>query len=538
MGVEAQQIGLPVADVPARGVEDSATSWVDAIRGDIDHAERLERDLPYFAERCLKLRPKTGGMTAFAFNPAQLELHRRLEEQKAKTGKVRAVVLKARQMGISTYIAARFYKRTIHNPGLRTIIIAHEKPASNNLFKLVKRFNDNMPDELRPSVGISNAQELIFDKIDSGYGVSVATEDGAGRSDTSQMLHASEASRWVSMGEQLAALLQTVPRIDGSEIVIETTGNEFGDEFHQFWRATEAGENEFIGVFLPWTLDPAYRAKPPQDFRRTDEEAALADLHGLDDEQLYWRRLKVSEMRDEDRFKSEYPLTSDEAFLASHFDSFIGRELVMNARKQKIVGEGPLVIGVDPAGKGADATAIAWRRGSCIAKIAKHRGLSTMEVAGLVAKIIREDKPDKVSIDVGGLGVGVADRLEEQGYKINRVNFGGKPVEPPTFDESGRPGGGPLNRRAEMWGNLKNVLEGGRFAIPDSDSLMADLCSVGYRYDSAGRLVLESKEDLRKRGMPSPDEGDAVALCFTEPGGVVFHRAAHQYQEPDLDWVV
>jgi len=69
-----------------------------------------------------------------------------------------------------------------------------------------------------------------------------------------------------------------------------------------------------------------------------------------------------------------------------------------------------------------------------------------------------------------------------------------------------------------MWLNLKNVLEGGRFSLPDSDSLMADLCSVGYRYDSAGRLLLESKDDLRKRGMPSPDEGDAVALCFTEPG--------------------
>jgi hypothetical protein len=352
------------------------------------------------------------------------------------------------------------------------------------------------------------------------------------------MLHASEASRWVSMGEQLAALLQTVPRIDGSEIVIETTGNEFGDEFHQFWRATEAGENEFIGVFLPWTLDPAYRATPPEDFSRTDEEAALADLHGLDNEQLYWRRLKISEMRDEDRFKSEYPLTPDEAFLASHFDSFIGRDIVMNARKQRIEGQGPLVVGVDPAGKGADATAIAWRRGSCVEKIRKHRGLSTMEVAGLVAKIIREDRPDKVSIDVGGLGVGVADRLEEQGLKINRVNFGGKPVEPPSFDEAGRPGGGPLNRRAEMWLNLKNVLEGGRFSLPDSDSLMADLCSVGYRYDSAGRLVLESKDDLRKRGMPSPDEGDAVALCFTEPGGVVYQRVTHYHEEPDVRWVV
>jgi len=519
-------------------VNSDASDWITAIRGDIEHAERLECDLPYFAERCLKLRPKTGGMEPFVFNPAQLELHRRLEEQKAKTGKVRAVVLKARQMGISTYIAARFYKRTIQNPGLRTIIIAHEKPASNNLFKLVKRFNDHMPAELKPSVGISNAQELIFDKIDSGYGVSVATEDGAGRSDTSQMLHASEASRWVSMGEQLSALLQTVPRIDGSEIVIETTGNEFGDEFHQFWRATEAGENEFIGVFLPWTLDPAYRATPPEDFSRTDEEATLAELHGLDDEQLYWRRLKISEMRDEDRFKSEYPLTPDEAFLASHFDSFIGRDLVMNARKQKIDGAGPLVIGVDPAGKGADATAIAWRRGSCVEKIEKRRQLSTMEVAGWVARIIADEKPAKVSIDVGGLGVGVADRLEEQGHKINRVNFGGKPVEPPPLDESGRPGGGPLNRRAEMWGNLKSCLEGGRFSLPDSDSLMADLCSVGYRYDSAGRLVLESKEDLRKRGMPSPDEGDAVALCFTETDGAVYRTASHHYQEPDDFWVV
>ena len=73
----------------------------------------------------------------------------------------------------------------------------------------------------------------------------------------------------------------------------------------------------------------------------------------------------------------------------------------MNARKHKIKGEGPLVVGVDPAGKGADATAISWRRGSCIEKVQKHRGLSTMEVAGLVAKIIREDRPDKVSIDVG-----------------------------------------------------------------------------------------------------------------------------------------
>lgn len=488
-----------------------------------EHEIRLKTDLFYFAETLLRIRPKEGGLAFLGANPAQRELHRKLEEQKAKTGMVRAIVLKARQMGISTYIAARFYKRTIQHPGLRTIIIAHEKPASNNLFKMVKRFNDHMPDDLRPSVGVSNAQELIFDKIDSGYGVTVATEEGSGRSDTAQSLHASEAAFWVDMAEQMSALMQTVPRIPGTEIIIESTGKEFGDDFHQLWRAAQAGENEFVPIFLPWSIDPGYRAKAPEDFSPGTDERKLADLYGLDNDQLYWRRLKIAELRSEDLFKREYPLTPDEAFMASKFDSFITADLVMTARKEDIEPYGPLLIGVDPAGKGADSTAIAWRQGHCITKIEKRRGLTTMEVAGWIASIIRNEKPAKVSIDVGGLGIGVYERLAEQGYgdTVSAVNFGGKPVEPLPVDEAGRPAGGPLNRRAELWSNMKNALQG-RFSIPDSDTIQADLTSPGFKFDSAGRLVLESKEDMRKRGMPSPDEGDAMALCFTEPDGSPF----------------
>ena len=144
-------------------------------------------------------------------------------------------------------------------------------------------------------------------------------------------------------------------------------------------------------------------------------------------------------------------------------------------------------------------------------------------------KIIREENPARVNIDVGGLGVGVYDRLYETSSNrriINAVNFGGKPVEPPPLDETGNPAGGPANRRAEMWGNLKKTLEAGRFSLPDSDSLQADLVSVGYRYTSEGKLLLESKQDIRKRGLPSPDEADAVALCFSEPdGSAVIHDA-------------
>jgi hypothetical protein len=132
------------------------------------------------------------------------------------------------------------------------------------------------------------------------------------------------------------------------------------------------------------------------------------------------------------------------------------------------------------------------------------------------------------SFELGGLGIGIYERLCEQGYGnvVTAVNFGSRPIEPPPLDETGRPSGGPLNRRAELWSNMRKCLQG-RFSIPDSDSLQSDLCCVGYKYDSSGRLVLESKQDLKRRGMPSPDEADAMALCFTEPDGSPFVRKSN-----------
>ena len=102
-----------------------------------------------------------GTARAFRFNSAQRRLHQVIEEQKAKTGSPRYRP-KARQLGVSTYVAARLYNKTINSPGLRTIIIGHERAASRNLFSLVKRFHDNLPDDLRPHTGTGNAEELVF----------------------------------------------------------------------------------------------------------------------------------------------------------------------------------------------------------------------------------------------------------------------------------------------------------------------------------------------------------------------------------------
>jgi hypothetical protein len=215
-------------------------------------------------------------------------------------------------------------------------------------------------------------------------------------------------------------------------------------------------------------------------------------------------------------------LLASEAFISSNFDSFIPAELVIKARREKVDPYGVLIVGVDPAGTGADRTSIAWRRGRRIERVESRRGLDTMQICGWVQKIIREDKPNRVNIDVTGMGVGIYDRLmENSGNKriVSAVNFASKPFEPPPVDERGNPAGGPANRRSEMWANLKKALEEGRTSLPDSDSLQADLVSCGYRYNSAGQLLLESKQDMIKRGVPSPDEGDAVALCFADPLG-------------------
>jgi hypothetical protein len=505
--------------------------WIESILAEGESALRLKNDLEYFSQTALKLRPKAGPLEPFIFNPAQRRLHELIEAQKAKTGRVRVIILKARQLGVSTYVAARLYHRTINSPGLRTIILGHERRASSNLFQIVKRFHDNLAEDLRPSVGTSNAEELIFVRIDSGYIVAVASGVGTGRSATAQLLHASEAAFWDDLPVQMASLMQTVPDLPVTEIIIESTANGFND-FHALWRKAESGESEFLPIFLPWSMDAEYRRATDAEFVMDEAERHLADLHDLDVGQVAWRRMKINQLGGPERFPQEYPLTSSEAFISANFDSFIPADLVLKARREKVESYGPLIIGVDPAAMGADRTSIAWRRGRAITKIESRRGLETKEVTGLIAKIIREDEPDKVNIDVGGLGVGVYDRLIEMGHSrnvVNAVNFGGKPVEIAPLDETGKPAGGAANRRAEMWQNLKRILEEGRFSLPDSDSLQADLVSVGYKYTSDGKLLLESKQDMRKRGVPSPDEADAVALCFSEPEGSAFPRGGKFY---------
>ena len=482
--------------------------------------QRLKNDYAHYASRCLKIRTKTGSVEPLIFNRAQAYIHQRLESQKAATGKVRALILKGRQQGVSTYVGGRYYHRCTHTMGARVFILTHEDAATQNLFEMVERYHDHCPDIVKPTTGAANAKELNFDRLDSGYKVGTAGTKGVGRSSTIQLFHGSEVAFWPHAETHAAGILQAIPDAPGTEIIEESTANGLGNYFHQQWRDAEAGASEFESIFVPWFWQAEYRSLVLPDFHRDEEEDELARIYGLDDAQLSWRRKKLAELKDPVLFRQEYPNTAAEAFQLTGHDSYIPAAIVARARKANIPPSGPLVLGYDPNWKGKDRAALARRRGRKVIAVESRMGLDTMGQVGWVKQVIDSEKPRRVFVDVGGVGAGVYDRLAEMGYGeiVRAVNFGSSPLEPQPLDENGRPKGGPRFRRDEMWMKSKEWLEDvGGADIPDSDNLQADACGPAYKYDSLSRVQLESKEDMRRRGIPSPDEWDAVALTFAEP---------------------
>jgi hypothetical protein len=479
--------------------------------------QRLKDDFPHYAEKCLKIRTKSGSIEPLLLNRAQIYLHQKLEEQRAATGRVRALLLKGRQQGASTYVGARFYWRTTHGNGLRTFILTHEQSATDNLFGMVDRYHQHCPELVKPSTGASNAKELYFDKLDSGYEVGTAGTKAVGRSKTVQLFHGSEVAFWPNGPSHFAGVVQAIPDLPGTEIVLESTANGLGGEFHERWQQAESEIGDYIAVFIPWFWQREYRRPVPAGFVLTDEEQEHKDAYGLDDEQMAWRRNKIAELKDPLLFMQEYPASAAEAFQTTGHDSFIKPELVLKARKAMCEPLGPLVIGADPARFGDDRFSLAWRRGRKLIKVESKAKLGTVEGANWIKNVIDNDAPARVFVDVGGNGAGVVDILHSWGgqyeAKVKAVGFGEAPQ-----DMEREEGGGPANRRAEMWLRSRDWLAAtGGADLPDTDAIQADACGPGYKYDIHQRLLLEKKEDMRKRGVRSPDEWDAIALTFAEP---------------------
>lgn len=224
------------------------------------------------------------------------------------------------------------------------------------------------------------------------------------------------------------------------------------------------------------------------------------DTNAIDPEEVERLKRDMSETS----FAREYMCD----FSAAGDDQLISLSDVESAAKKQLterdVSYAPRILGVDPARFGDDRSVIFPRQGLQAFNPQVFRGMDNMDLAARVAAKIEEWKPDAVFIDAGN-GSGVIDRLRQLGYEVIEVNFGGKATDPRY-----------LNKRAEMWFEVREWLKLGG-AIPNIVDLKQDLAAPIYWYDSAGRIQLEPKDDIKKRGLPSPDLADALALTFAQP---------------------
>lgn len=185
---------------------------------------------------------------------------------------------------------------------------------------------------------------------------------------------------------------------------------------------------------------------------------------------------------------------------------FIGSDIVEACRKFKAEGYEhlPKILSVDVARFGDDQTVIGYRQGRKSAILKRLRGLDTVQVAAQVIEQIEAEEPDMTVVDCDGLGAGVFDTLIHRGYKrVEEFHGGGKPDNPAQY----------YNKRAEVWGLMRDALNAG-MEIPNDPDLATDLSSPEYGFSNKQQIQLESKDDMKGRGLASPDAGDMLAMTF------------------------
>lgn len=292
----------------------------------------------------LQIRTKKRQLEIFTPNDVQ-KLYLSENQKFAEFIGNREIILKARQMGFSTLIAARMFIDTVNVPNTQSIIVAQDEMNAKKIFQMIRRFYDNLPPSKKRKANTDSADTLHWKDIDSYFFVGWAGSKKLGRGGTVNNVHLSECAFYENMAPLVGGLLQSVPQ-DGN-IFIESTANGVANYYYMEYQAAMRKESIYTDRFYPWFLDDEYSSNElvvGTEFIPTDEEEQLAEMFGLTDQQLIWRRNKTLELlnahiagnEEQGLFPQEYPITPYEAFLttgAHYFNNeIITKELQPNAQ--------------------------------------------------------------------------------------------------------------------------------------------------------------------------------------------------------------
>jgi len=355
----------------------------------------------FLAEALLRVRGKDGQVRRLRANPVQRAYERRRGEKN--------IVLKARQMGLTTWVAGRFLLKTVTRPGTVTLMVAHTQEAAEDIFRVVHRFVDHLPAGLKAGAlrtSRSSVRQIVFPEIDAEFRVESAADRNAGRGLTYQNLHCSEVARWgEGAAEVLAGLRAGLAPGRLGEQVLESTPAGVGGCFYQQWQgADEAG---MVKHFYPWWMEPGYAAAAVEAATLTEEELELAmrPRNPLSLEQIAFRRGLQAGLRGLSR--QEYAEDAETCFLVSGEPYFemdaVEKRLAAVNEPMRTERNGQLeiwypalpgrwyVVAMDPAGGGCEGDYAAivvldLETGMQCAEFAGHvGGLELMELAREIA---------------------------------------------------------------------------------------------------------------------------------------------------------
>lgn len=307
----------------------------------------IRKDFYRYCKNNLKIKDKHSRIIPFVPNTPQRVLIDYVLLCIKERRPVKAIILKARQMGLSTAVEAIIYWWTSTNKNINSVIIGHEESSSKNLYMMFRRYYDNTNPVFKPSVRYNTRTDLSFERFDDtgkqvGLGSSIKTatagNKAAGRSDTINLLHGSELGEWENGEELVASLLETVPDEQvmdkPSMIFLESTAKGRGNYFHKEFVAATKGLNNFEPFFFPWWILDTYERDFGESLGKTTEyEDFLIDLMKkghtvagktihIDPDHIpakihfYRHKAKNFESTPE-RLPQEYPSTWQEAFIAS-----------------------------------------------------------------------------------------------------------------------------------------------------------------------------------------------------------------------------
>lgn len=290
----------------------------------------------------LTIKTKTAEMKRLKLNRGQRKVVQIIMDKWNNKEIIRILVLKARQMGISTAIEAIIYALTSQQENVNSLIIADDSDGSNYIFEMSKLYHEKLAPWLKPTIKKSNEKKLEFDKIHSQLLIDTSSNPEAGRKYTFRVVHLSEYAFFKKPKDLMLGLSQAVPALPQTMIIKETTANGF-NFFKDEWDDAVNGKSDYVPVFIPWYWGDDYQMAVDESFVIGDpslgdisaDEFMLRDLMEKDgtdkiQERLQWRRWCIRNNCDNkvSGFRQEYPSTDYEAFVASGETYFDKQQLI------------------------------------------------------------------------------------------------------------------------------------------------------------------------------------------------------------------